>query len=234
MSAAAQPGLPFPPVRTRPEAFVQGAGNQEALERLAAWRAGLDRPARPLAVVVVITGPPGSGKSRLLEREAADLGASVRGPGADFDAEADIPGEVGAIAADDAHGFAPLDLFALIEASAQRGTPLMLAGDGRVADWSGTGKGKLPDLASRLSSIAQAPLGPPDEAMLASVLAGQLARRGLRAPFAAVAEAAGALRREYAAAMAVAEAAERLAARGYKKPAALLRDALAEASAHTL
>ena len=228
--SAAQPGLPFPPVRTRPEAFVTGAGNQEALDRLAAWRAGLDRPARPLAVVIVVTGPPGSGKSRLLEREAASFGVSVRGPGADFEAEAGSA----AIAADDAHGFAPLDLFALIEASAQRGTPLMLAGQGRVADWSGTGRDKLPDLASRLSSMAQAPLGPPDEAMLASVLSDQLARRGLRAPFASVAEAAGKLRREYAAAMAVAEAAERLAARGYKKPGVLLRDALAEASAHTL
>ena len=230
MSAAAQPGLPFPPVRTRPEAFVTGAGNQDALDRLAAWRAGLNRPARPLAVVIVVTGPPGSGKSRLLEREAAEFGVTVRGPGADFDADASGGAGGEAIAADDAHGFAPLDLFALIEASAQRGTPLMLAGEGRVADWSGAGKDKLPDLASRLSSIAQAPLGPPDEAMLASVLSDQLARRGLKAPFAAVAEAAGKLRREYAAAMAVAEAAERLAARGYKKPAGLLRDEIGRAS----
>ena len=227
-----QPGLPFPPMRTRPEAFVEGAGNRDALDRLAAWRAGLDRPARPLAVVTAITGPPGSGKSRLLAREAAAFGVTVRGPDADFEAElADAPA---AIALDDAHAMAPLTLFALIEASAQRGSPLMLAGAERLADWSGAGADKLPDLASRLRSVAHAPLGPPDEAMLAGALSEQLARRGLRAPFGVVAEAAGRLRREYAAVIAVAEAAERLAPRGYKKPAALLRDALAEADAHTL
>ena len=226
----AQPGLPFPPLRTRPEAFVEGAGNRDALERLGAWRAGLERPARPLAVVIAVTGPPGSGKSRLLEREAAGFGVAVRTAATDFEEELGAP----AICADDAHEFEPLSLFALIEACAQRGTPLVLAGAGRLADWSGAGAAKLPDLASRLRSVAHAPLGPPDEAMLASVLAEQLARRGLRAPFAGVAEAAGKLRREYAAAIGLAEAAERLAARGYKKPIALLRDALAEAREHAL
>ena len=226
-----QPGLPFPPVRTRPEPFVTGAANEDALSRIEAWRAGLRAPARPLAVVLAVTGAEGVGKSRLLAREAARVGGAVRGPDADF--EADL-GEAPVLFADDVHEMAPLDLFALIEACAQGRTPLMIAGGGRVADWSGEGAAKLPDLASRLGAIMQAPLGPPDEAMLARVLSEQLSRRGLRVPFASVAEAAGRLRREYAAATALAEAAERLAARGYKKPGGLLRDALAEASEHAL
>ena len=229
--APEQPGLPFPPLRTRPEAFVEGAGNREALDRLDAWRGGLERPARPLAVVLAVSGPLGSGKSRLLEREAARFGTSVRGPTADFEAATE---DAPALVIDDVHHLAPLDLFAVIEACVRGGTPLLIAGDGRLADWSGEGADKLPDLASRLRSVAHAPLGPPDEAMLASVLAEQLARRGLRAPFAAVAEAASALRREYAAAIGLAEVAERLAARGYRRPAALLRDALAEAREHAL
>ena len=226
-----QPGLPFPPLRTRPEAFVTGAGNRDALDRVAAWRGGLARPARPLAVVLAVSGPGGSGKSRLLAREAAGFGVSVRRPGADF--EADLA-EGSAIVADDVHEMAPLDLFALIEAAARAGLPLLVAGSGRLSDWSGKGEARLPDLTSRLRAVAHAPLGPPDEAMLAEVLSAQLARRGLRVPFGPVAEAAGRLRREYVAATGLAEAAERLAARGYRKPATLLRDALAEAAEHAL
>lgn len=233
MSAAPQqPGLPFPPLRTRPEAFVVGAGNQDALDRLAAWRDALARQGRPLAVVAAVSGPDGCGKSRLLAREAERFGVPARGPGACFEAE--LSEAPPALVVDDVHELSPLDLFALIEAAAGRRTPLLIAGAGRLSDWAGEGAGRLPDLASRLRAVAHAPLGPPDEAMLAEVLTEQLARRGLRAPLASVAEAAGRLRREYAAAIGLAEAAERLAARGYKRPAALLRDALAEAREHAL
>ena len=228
---APQLGLPFPPVRTRAEAFVEGAGNRDALDRLAAWSDALERPGRPLAVVIALTGPPGSGKSRLLAREARSFGATVRGPSADFEAEL---ADAHAVFVDDAHEMPPLDLFALIEACARGRTPLGITGAGRLADWAGTGPDKLPDLVSRLGAVAHAQLGPPDEAMLAEVLSAQLGRRGLRAPLASVAEAAGKLRREYAAAIGIAETAERLASKGYKKPAALLRDALAAAPEHTL
>lgn len=228
---AEQPGLPFPPLRTRPEAFVSGAGNKDALDRIEVWRSGLAAPSRALSVILAVSGPSGAGKTRLLLREAEQAGGRVRGPDAEFGTDlADAP----IVLADDVHAMTPLDLFALIEAAVRAGKPLMIAGDGRLADWAGTGRGKLPDLASRLNAVAHAQLGPPDEAMLASVLSEQLARRGLRAPFASVAEAAGQLRREYAAAIGLAEEAERLATRGYKKPGALLRDALAAASEHAL
>ncbi len=228
--APEQQTLPFPPPALRRVPFVEGAANADAIARLAAWRSGLARAGRPLAFA--ITGAPGSGKTMLLEREGKALGATLARPGAD--AEAVFSGEPSAVTLDDADGWEPLDLFAAIEAAARARIPLLLAGAAPLAGWAGPKGARLPDLESRLRSIVHAPLSAPDEAMLAQLLAGQLKARGLAPPFPVVAEVAARLRREHAAVIGLAEAAERLARRGYRKPASLLRDALAEAHGFTL
>ncbi|WP_183818832.1 hypothetical protein [Parvularcula dongshanensis] len=226
-----QAPLPFPPRRRRPLPFIEGSANLEAIGRLKAWRSGLQaHGGRPLSVVAAVTGAPGAGKTMLLEREAEAFGVPVRGPGADFEA---VIGD-GAVVLDDVQELSPLDLFALIEAAAGRRVPLLIAGRGRLTSWAGQGEDRLPDLENRLKSIAHAELGIPDEAMLAQALGADLASRGLKMPFGTVVEAASSLRREFAAVAGFAALVERVAARGYRRPGPLLRDALAEADGFTL
>lgn len=179
-------------------------------------------------MVAAVTGPEGSGKSMLLAEEARRLGAAVTRAGTE--PEEDAP----AFAVDDAHEMAPLDLFALIERAAGQRRPLLLAGRGPLRGWAGPPGQALPDLASRLGSLTHATMDAPDEAMLAKLLGHELRARGLRVPFAAVAEAAGRLRREFRAATGLAERAAALADHGYKRGGPLLRDALAEADHLTL
>ena len=225
-----QRALPLPPLRPREAGFVRGVANEEALVRLAAWRVA--PRTRPLDWVMVLTGAPQSGKSRVLDHEASALGVPVRGPG--LDVEALLEGPARAVVLDDAHALPPLDLFALIEGQAGRGALLLMAGEGSPSAWAGPKEKPLPDLLSRLRSVARCGLHAPDEAMLASLLAAELDAHGFRMPFAAVAEAAGRLRREALAPARLARECARLAGRGYRKPAALLRDALAEAQDLTL
>jgi hypothetical protein len=226
-----QQSLPFPARRLASTPFIEGAANEEALARLTAWRSGLGG-GRPLSVVIAISGAPAIGKSAFLAEAARRLGTVPRGPETDF--EALMADALPAVAVDDVHLMAPLDLFALIEGAASRRLPLLLAGRAPLIGWAGEGRDYLPDLVNRLRSIAHIEIGAPDEAMLARYLSAELRAKGLKLPEGAVASAASKLRREWAAAKGFAETVERLAAAGYKKPGPLLRDALAEAGAFTL
>ena len=226
----AQVPLPLPPLRARPVGFVVGSGNSDALSRIDAWR---DAPrTRPLDWVMLLLGPPRGGKTTLLEHVAGSLGAPVRG--ADLDIEAMLEGPARPVLVDDAQAFDPLDLFALIEGQAGRRALLLLAGTGRPEGWAGPKDRPLPDLLSRLRSVARAEVQPPDEEMLTRLLAAEMTARGFRPPLSALAEAARGLRREAEAPARLAARCADLSARGYKKPAALLRDALASAPDLTL
>ena len=211
-------------------ALVRGAANAEATDRIEAWTVA--PRTRPLDWVMALSGGAGSGKSVLLDAVASGLGVPVRGPG--LDVEAMLEGPPRAVVLDDADGLAALDLFALIEGQAGRGALLLLAGRGRPEAWAGPTAHALPDLVSRLRSVARVALGPPDEAMLADLLTAALRAHGLRPPLSAVVDAAGRLRREADAPTRLATACADLAQRGYKKPAALLRDALAASPDLTL
>ena len=227
---SAQVPLPLPPLRPRPVGLVVGAGNADALSRIEVWR---EAPrTRPLDWVMLLLGPPRGGKTTLLEHVAASLGAPVRGAG--LDVEVMLDGPPRPVLIDDAQGFDPLDLFALIEGQATRGALLLLAGDGRPEAWAGPRERPLPDLLSRLRSVARAEVQAPDEEMLARLIAAEMTARGLRPPLSAVTEAARVLRREADAPGRLAARCAELSARGYKKPSALLRDALAAAPALTL
>ena len=225
-----QAPLPLPPLAPRPPALVRGVANAEALDRIEAWTAA--PRTRPLDWITALSGPEGAGKSILLDHVASTLGVPVRGPGLDVEAVLDGPGR--AVVLDDADALDPLDLFALIEGQAGRGALLLIAGRGRPEGWAGPPGRALPDLLSRLRSVARVSLAPPDEAMLSELLTAALAARGLRPPLGAVVEAAGRLRREASAPARLAERCADLSANGYRKPAALLRDALAAAPDLTL
>ena len=225
-----QAPLPLPPLAPRPATLVRGVANAEALDRVEAWERA--PRTRPLDWVMVLTGAEGSGKTILLDAVASGLGVPVRGPG--LDVEAMLEGPARPVVLDDADGLAPLDLFALIEGQAGRGALLLVAGTGRPEGWAGPQGRALPDLVSRLRSVARVALGPPDEAMLADLLTAALRAHGFRPPLAAVVEVAARLRREASAPTRLATACADRAGQGYKKPAALLRDALAASPDLTL
>lgn len=125
---------------------------------------------------LVLSGPPASGKSHLLEIWRIEAGAETRAA-ADID-EAFIKKAMGggAVAVDDAHVAAnPKAMFHLVNAAASQKASLLIVGRAPIAAWSGG----LPDLASRLSGSLQAEIGRPDDALMRLVFEKQFADRGL-------------------------------------------------------
>lgn len=142
---------PPAPSRSRKD-FVVSATNESALAMLDRWRAS----AEPL---LVIAGPPSSGKSHLLHilRDEAE-------PGLLFLDDADRRHD-------------PRALLSLIEEAREKGERLALAGRGDPADWA---QG-LRDLQSRLSAASRIDLAEPDDALLQAVIQKLLKDRQLRA-----------------------------------------------------
>ena len=142
------------------ESFVVGDANRAALQLIEKW------PAWP-APVVVLTGPPGSGKThlahiwtrlaggRLIEAEQfaqPNAGLAVTGPTAIDRIDMDnVPEKA---------------LFHLMNMAAEAATTLLLTSRTPVADWQVS----LPDLNSRLRLAAPAELTAPDEALLRQVM----------------------------------------------------------------
>lgn len=164
--------IPFPlghqPVYDR-DSFIVGDANRAALQLIEKW------PVWP-APVVILTGPPGSGKThlaqiwtnlaggRLIRADdftRSDAGIAVAGPvaidGIDMD---DIPEKA---------------LFHLMNMAAEAATALLLTSRTPVADW----QVGLTDLNSRLRLAAPAELAPPDDALLRQVMVKLFADRQL-------------------------------------------------------
>ncbi len=145
-------GLEPPAPSRKRRDFVVSSANEHALATLDRWRAS----AEPL---LVIAGPPASGKSHLLH-----ILADEAGPGLRF--------------FDDAHALAePRALLSLIEEAREKGEGLALAGRGEPADWA---QG-LRDLRSRLSAATRIDLVEPDDALLQAVIQKLFKDRQLRA-----------------------------------------------------
>lgn len=143
--------------------------------------AALDDPGGWPQGRLLLIGPEGAGKSHLAAVWAAANGAmrlpavALR-PGA---IEALLP-EGGALAIEDADragGAAGVEqsLFHLWNLAPARGALLLLTARSAPRDWGLS----LPDLRSRMDAMAQARLGPPDEALLAAVLVKLFADRQL-------------------------------------------------------
>jgi chromosomal replication initiation ATPase DnaA len=160
--------LPLAPHYGR-DAFVTGPSNVVAARMVDSWP---DWPAR----VMVLSGPPGSGKTHLVhawaERSGADIFAAeaLRGGGQLDAARATLALE----------DFDPADvpepeLFHLVNSVLERQGSLLLTAREPVEAW----RVALPDLQSRLRLAAPARLGPPDDDLLRRVLVKLFADRQL-------------------------------------------------------
>jgi chromosomal replication initiation ATPase DnaA len=162
------------PARTalgREDFFVSPA-NAQAVALIEGWR---DWPARKL----VLAGPRGAGKTHLVHVWAALTGAPIVAAGdlggADIDALA-----AGPVAVEDADGIAghaeaEAALFHLHNLVLAEGHALLVSATAPPRHWGLA----LPDLASRMEAMLLARLGPPDDALLAAVLAKLFADRQL-------------------------------------------------------
>lgn len=158
---------------------------------------------------LVLTGPPGAGKTHLAHvwAEAADARVLAAGDLAGADPTELARGPVAVDDADAAAGAAGLEraLFHLFNAMSGAAQPFLMTARQAPAKWGVT----LPDLASRLEATDRAALEPPDDALLAAVLMKLLADRQLDAAPDLIGYATARMPRSFAAAHAVAEALNR-------------------------
>ncbi|WP_226779437.1 HdaA/DnaA family protein [Oceaniglobus trochenteri] len=163
--------LPSVPALGREDFFVSPA-NANAVAALDGWR---DWPLRKLA----LCGPPGAGKTHMAHVFAAATGAPIL-PAAALE-EADIPALARApLVVEDVHAIAtdaPAQraLFHLHNLSQAEGGTLLLTGQEAPAQWRLT----LPDLASRMQAADVARIDPPDDNLLAAVVAKMFSDRQL-------------------------------------------------------
>jgi DnaA regulatory inactivator Hda len=152
--------LSFRPALGRDDFFV-APGNAAAVAWLDRWP---QWPARALS----IHGPPGCGKSHLVQVFAAKAKAQVIDASAVTVARvADLAGPGVAIAIEDAdRGVDERALFHLYNALHENQGWLLLTGREAPARWSTS----LPDLRSRLSAVPVVAIAAPDDAMMQAVL----------------------------------------------------------------
>jgi chromosomal replication initiation ATPase DnaA len=149
------------------DSFVAGPSNRTALALIERW------PAWP-APVLVLTGPPGSGKTHLAHIWAERTGAEIV-RAAELRAHAPR-GESGLVVEDVAMDAVPEQLmFHLINAAKEAAGSLLITSRFPAAHW----RVALPDLRSRLRMAAPAALGPPDDELLRTVLVKLFADRQL-------------------------------------------------------
>lgn len=144
-----------------PESLVVTDANRDAARLLTEWRSW---PSGALALV----GPHGSGKTHLALAWAIETGArQVSAEAAPEDAAAIFREAAGRILIDDADAMASESMLwrVLDLAKTEKGAVLMV-GLRAPADWIVS----IPDLRSRLASLAIARLGEPDEALMEVVL----------------------------------------------------------------
>lgn len=134
-----------------PARIVAGGGNSHVIEALSHPESWPFRTA-------VLSGPPRSGKS-LLARWFAESGEGAHG------------GE----ALDNADSMDETELFHRWNRAQASGTPLLLVSNAQGEGW----KIALPDLASRIGAALHLEIGPPDDAMLADLIALHAEQRGL-------------------------------------------------------
>lgn len=152
------------------EDFLVGEGNREAAAFIDAW------PDWPASVVLLI-GPPGSGKTHLVNIWAEMSRAAVIDAVELAAADPTALVGTGAVAIEDADeaGLDEQALFHLLNAARGRGASVLITCHAIPAAWGLT----LPDLLSRLRAAQPAFLGPPDDELLTKVMVKLLADRQL-------------------------------------------------------
>lgn len=150
--------------------FLVAPSNAVAVAMIEGWRDWSGRK-------FVLTGPEGSGKTHLAHVWTAIANARI--VGAKDLTERRIPELAqSAVAVEDVPGIASdpaaqTALFHLHNLVLAEGHPLLMTGAGPSAGWGIT----LPDLASRIAAAPSAALKPPDDTLLAAVLAKLFADR---------------------------------------------------------
>lgn len=191
----AQPPLDLGFVRRRALGradFVQTRANADAVALISGWRRW---PEGRLA----LCGPQGAGKTHLAHVFAAESGARVIAAATLAPADAPALAAQGAVAVEDVDrmGQGPeTALFHLMNLCAAEGAALLLTGREPPARWPVA----LPDLRSRLHALTPARLWPPDDTLLAAVVAKALQDRNLRFEPALPAYVAARIERSFAAA----------------------------------
>lgn len=144
-----------------PNTLVVAEANRDAARLLTEWRAW---PGGALA----LTGPKGSGKTHLALAWALETGARQVSPrAAPDDAAAIFRESDGRLFIDDADGERDeAMLWRVLDLARSGEGAVLLVGGAPPAAWPVT----VPDLASRLGSLAFARLGEPDEALMEVVL----------------------------------------------------------------
>jgi chromosomal replication initiation ATPase DnaA len=148
--------------------FFAGPSNAAAL----AWLA--DSAAWP-QLRLALWGAEGCGKTHLLHVWAARTGAGLLA-GAGLAGDPVSPERP--LAIDDADIAREQPLLHLLNAAAEAGQPVLLAGRAPPAHWPAA----LPDLASRLRAITAVEIGAADDGLLRALLARLLAERQLAVP----------------------------------------------------
>lgn len=141
--------------------FLVAANNEQAMELVESW------PDWPGPIIVVV-GPPGSGKSHLGEVWRLNANAR-RASAADLDLDA-LPGllETGALLLEDLPGddLHEQALFHLINLARSENAHILATSRTYPAQW----KVSLPDLLTRLKAAVVTSLGEPDDMLLRAVM----------------------------------------------------------------
>ena len=125
---------------------------------------------------LALWGEAGRGKTHLLHIWTERTGAELR-TGAGMSGLPELP--AGGVAIDEADAVADeYALLHLLNAAGEAGLPVLLAARAPPARWAA----HLPDLASRLRAMSAVEIGPPEDALLRTLLARLLADRQLRLP----------------------------------------------------
>ncbi len=197
--------LPADPSMGREDFFVSGA-NRAALARVDNWP---DEAAR--TPLLVLTGPPGSGKSHLAEIWRAATGA-LKAVAADV-VEDNIPALLssGFLVIEDApgEGLDEVAMFHLVNMAREKGAFLLVTSRLFPAHWPVA----LADLKSRLKAAQVAELAPPDDELLRAVLVKLFTDRQLRPGEGVISYMLTRMERSLAAARELVEAIDRRALR---------------------